>query len=170
MWAIIDEFCVNFLQITSQNGLFIEKQYKRIFEVKRAFLEGIFEHEISYSSCPYSQIDIFIVCLYNSSYHCMYVFAVITRSHPLIVDEWCMCLLFTTRLNVSTSSVTAVYLLRHLILTKLQSMGNFVHTAFKAYCGVLLGPVWSATCDIGINTINSLVNVVKFAMDDWFNS
>ena len=40
-------------------------------------------------------------------------------------------------------------------------MGNFVHTAFKAYCGVLLGPVWSATCDIGINTINSLVNVVK---------
>ena len=46
---------------------------------------------------------------------------------------------------------------------------NFVHTAFKAYCGVLLGPVWSATCDIGINTINSLVNVVKFAMDDWFN-
>ena len=48
-------------------------------------------------------------------------------------------------------------------------MGNFVHTAFKAYCGVLLGPVWGATCDIGINTINSLVNVVKFAMDDWFN-
>ena len=52
---------------------------------------------------------------------------------------------------------------------KLIAMGNFVHTAFKAYCGVLLGPVWSATCDIGINTINSLVNVVKFAMDDWFN-
>ena len=48
-------------------------------------------------------------------------------------------------------------------------MRNFVHTAFKAYCGVILGPVWSATCDIGINTINSLVNVVKFAMDDWFN-
>ena len=48
-------------------------------------------------------------------------------------------------------------------------MGNFMHTAFKAYCGVLLGPVWSATCDIGINTINSLVNMVKFAMDDWFN-
>ena len=22
-----------------------------------------------------------------------------------------------------------------------ESMGNFVHTAFKAYCGVLLGPV-----------------------------
>ena len=41
------------------------------------------------------------------------------------------------------------------------SMGNFRHTAFKAYGGVLLGPVWSAT--------NSLVNVVKFAMDDWFN-
>ena len=49
------------------------------------------------------------------------------------------------------------------------TMGNFGQTAFKAYCGVLLGPVWSATCDIGINTINSLVNVVKFAMDDWFN-
>ena len=30
-------------------------------------------------------------------------------------------------------------------------------------------PVWSATCDIGINTIDSLGNVVKFAMDDWFN-
>ena len=49
---------------------------------------------------------------------------------------------------------------------------QFMHTAFKAYCGVLLGPVWtslwSATCDIGINTINSLVNVVKFAMDDWY--
>ena len=49
------------------------------------------------------------------------------------------------------------------------TMGNFMHTAFKAYCGVLFGPVWSATCDIGINTINSLVNVVQFAMDDWFN-
>ena len=49
------------------------------------------------------------------------------------------------------------------------SMENFMRTAFKAYCGVLLGPVWSATCDIGINTITSVVNVVKFAMDDWFN-
>ena len=55
------------------------------------------------------------------------------------------------------------------VINNLLLMGNFVHTAFKAYCGVLLGPVWSATCDIGINTISSLVNVVKFAMDDWFN-
>ena len=55
------------------------------------------------------------------------------------------------------------------ISRRVDQWGNFVHTAFKAYCGVLLGPVWSATCDIGINTINSLVNVVKFAMDDWFN-
>ena len=51
----------------------------------------------------------------------------------------------------------------------MERMGNFMHTALKAYCGVILGPVWSATYDIGINTINSLVNVVKFAMDDWFN-
>ena len=48
-------------------------------------------------------------------------------------------------------------------------MGDFMHTAFKAYRGVPLGAVWSATCDIGINTITSVVNVVKFAMDDWFN-
>ena len=29
----------------------------------------------------------------------------------------------------------------HLASTQVKTMGNFVHTAFKAYCGVLLGPV-----------------------------
>ena len=62
-----------------------------------------------------------------------------------------------------------VTILHHLSISMSISMGNCMHTRFKAYCGVLLGPVRSATCDIGINTINSLVNVVKFAMDDWFN-
>ena len=70
---------------------------------------------------------------------------------------------FATSNFVITSVIYTVFMLQG------QRMGNFVHTAFKAYCVVLLGPVWSATCDIGINTINSLVNVVKFAMDDWFN-
>ena len=48
-------------------------------------------------------------------------------------------------------------------------MVNFMHTAFEAYFGVLLGPVWSATCDIGIGNNASLVNVVNFSLDDWFN-
>ena len=30
------------------------------------------------------------------------------------------------------------------------------------------GRVWGATCGIGIVNIASLINVVNFAMDDWF--
>ena len=90
-----------------------------------------------------------------------------------MVLGWCAALLTDMAsykyLDSSFNTVTDLSYWKQAILWRCGAMGNFVHTAFKAYCGVLLGPVWSATYDIGINTINSLVNVVKFAMDDWFN-
>ena len=33
----------------------------------------------------------------------------------------------------------------------------------------VLVPVWSTTCDIGIGNITSLVSLINFAMDEWFN-
>ena len=49
-----------------------------------------------------------------------------TREH----QKFLMNKLFVDQVNISISY-------RH----NLEPMGNFVHTAFKAYCGVLFGPV-----------------------------
>ena len=102
------------------------------------------------------------------SFHCVYCLAgftvyIVVRVPLYILSSGLHCIYCRPGSTVYIVGVIT-WLLRYTV--KQQIMGNFVHTAFKAYCGVLFGPVLSATCDIGINTINSLVNVVKFTMDD----
>ena len=62
----------------------------------------------------------------------------------------CVLLMYTGEIACEHQHAVRVWQWIYFLIAR---MGNFVHTAFKgfkAYCDVLLWPVWSATCDIGI--------------------
>ena len=64
----------------------------------------------------------------------------------LIIDLYCFGYLSEiTRQNLpsyfSTFTGDMFNDTNHMVKFIVGQMGNFVHTAFKAYCGVLLGPV-----------------------------